>query len=333
MQFSADSEISFTSVIRIYQDVNFGWVLRSLHANGARAFFVALYLHIARSMYYSRFKFIHTWNVGVSIFLVVIASAFLGYVLPWGQISFWGASVITRLIQAIPYIGQDIVIWLWGGFSVDNPTLIRFFTLHFFIPFFSLFLVFLHFIFLHQTGSRNPLLLSSNIEKIEFHLEFSLKDILGAFFFFILFFLIVFLYPWVLGDPENFILANPLITPVHIQPEWYFLFAYAILRSIPNKLGGVLALVSSVMILYLLPLMDICVIAGNKHLKSSVLLFWFLVGIFFLLTWIGARPVEDPYVIVGQILTFFYFFTFLFEFFIRIILRNLIYTCILNTTH
>ena len=319
IQFTGDTTLSFVSVIRISQDVNYGWFLRSLHANGASAFFVCLYLHVSRGLYYSRGALIHAWSSGVTILLLVIASAFLGYVLPWGQISFWGASVITSLIQAVPYLGTDIIIWLWGGFSVDNPTLTRFFTLHFLLPFVVAALSLIHLIFLHFTGSSNPLGLNSNMDKLEFHSYFSFKDLLGVFFFFIIFLIIVLLSPWDLGDPENFIVANPLVTPVHIQPEWYFLFAYAILRSIPNKLGGVLALAFSVLILYIVPLLDFSFLKRNRNRFFRKLNFWTLVGRVLLLTWIGARPVEDPYVFIGQVLTGVYFLSFLFIYCINII--------------
>ena len=257
--------------------------------------FFCLYFHIGRGIYYGSFKYTHVWIVGVTILLLVIATAFLGYVLPWGQMSFWGATVITNLFSAIPYLGGDIVYWLWGGFAVDNATLTRFFTLHFLMPFVISGMSIVHLLFLHKTGSRNPLGLNSNIDKVRFHPYFSYKDLLGINIIFILLMYICFQAPWWLGDPENFIPANPLVTPIHIQPEWYFLFAYAILRSIPNKLGGVVALALAVIILYILPFY------GNRIFKSFIfyplgkLIFWSLVVIVILLTWIGARPVEYPY--------------------------------------
>jgi len=283
----------------------------SLMLMGLDFFFFCLYFHIGRGIYYGSFKYTHVWIVGVTILLLVIATAFLGYVLPWGQISFWGATVITNLFSAIPYLGGDIVYWLWGGFAVDNATLTRFFTLHFLMPFVISGMSIVHLLFLHKTGSRNPLGLNSNIDKVRFHPYFSYKDLLGINIIFILLMYICFQAPWWLGDPENFIPANPLVTPVHIQPEWYFLFAYAILRSIPNKLGGVVALALAVIILYILPFY------GNRIFKSFIfyplgkLIFWSLVVIVILLTWIGARPVEYPYVITGQILTVMYFLYYL----------------------
>jgi ubiquinol-cytochrome c reductase cytochrome b subunit len=299
-------------VRHIMRDVNFGWALRIIHANGARIFFICLYVHVGRGIYYGSFNYILVWIVGVTILLLVIATAFLGYVLPWGQMSFWGATVITNLFSAIPYLGPDIVYWLWGGFAVDNATLTRFFALHFLLPFVVAGLSLVHLLFLHVTGSRNPLGLNRNLDKSPFHPYFSYKDLFGINIIYLFFMYICFQTPWILGDPENFIPANPLVTPVHIQPEWYFLFAYAILRSIPNKLGGVLALAGAVIILYILPFY------GNNEFKSICFnpirkkIFWNLIVIVILLTWIGARPVEDPYVITGQILTGLYFSYFLF---------------------
>lgn len=241
-----------------------------------------------------------------------MAAAFLGYVLPWGQISFWGATVITNLVSAVPYIGNDVVQWLWGGFAVDNPTLTRFFTFHFLIPFLVAGLTMIHLLFLHQRGSNNPLGINANVDKLPFHPYFTIKDTVG---FIILVFLLVALSlisPYLLGDPDNFIPANPLVTPAHIQPEWYFLFAYAILRSIPNKLGGVIALVSSILILISLPFTFKPKFRGLEFYSVAQPLFWSWVSIFLLLTWIGARPVEEPYIILGQILTCLYFSYFLF---------------------
>jgi len=307
IHYSCDISIAFDRVAHIGRDVNFGWALRIIHANGARFFFICLYLHIGRGIYYGSYIFELVWMVGVTILLIVMATAFLGYVLPWGQISFWGATVITNLFSAIPYLGRDIVYWLWGGFAVDNATLTRFFALHFLLPFIIAGLSIVHLLFLHVTGSRNPLGLNRNIDKSPFHPYFSYKDILGINIIFFIYMYICLQAPWLLGDPENFIPANPLVTPVHIQPEWYFLFAYAILRSIPNKLGGVVALALAVIVLYIMPFY------GNSKFKSlsfyplGKIIFWSLIIIVILLTWIGARPVEEPYVITGQILTILYF--------------------------
>lgn len=253
MYYTRDITTAFNRVVYISRDVNGGWALRILHANGASAFFICLYMHVGRGLYYGSYLFIPTWGVGTLILLIVMATAFLGYVLPWGQMSFWGASVITNLFSAIPYLGGDFVIWLWGGLAVDNATLTRFFAFHFLLPFLIAALVIVHLIFLHETGSNNPLGLNSNLDKLSLHPGFLMKDLFGALLFVLGLRVVVFFAPWMLGDPENFIPANPLVTPVHIQPEWYFLFAYAILRSIPNKLGGVVALAIAVLVLFFVP--------------------------------------------------------------------------------
>nr|AML25732.1 cytochrome b [Staphylinidae sp. BMNH 1274246] len=311
MHYTANIEMAFNSVTHICRDVNNGWLMRTLHANGASFFFICLYSHIGRGMYYSSYYFMLTWMIGVLILFMVMATAFLGYVLPWGQMSFWGATVITNLLSAIPYIGMEIVQWLWGGFAVDNATLTRFFTLHFLLPFIVTALVMIHLLFLHQTGSNNPLGVNSNIDKIPFHPYFSLKDLFGFIIMIMILTLLTLINPYLLGDPDNFTPANPLVTPIHIQPEWYFLFAYAILRSIPNKLGGVIALVMSIAILFILPFTNKKKIQSTSFYPLNKILFWSLVSILFLLTWIGARPVEDPYIITGQILTCVYFLYYL----------------------
>nr|YP_010954691.1 cytochrome b [Dorcus davidis]WMW30076.1 cytochrome b [Dorcus davidis] len=307
MHFTANIDLAFNSVIHISRDVNYGWLIRSTHANGASFFFICLYLHVGRGMYYSSYNLYLTWTVGVIILFCVMATAFLGYVLPWGQMSFWGATVITNLLSAIPYIGQLIVQWLWGGFAVDNATLTRFFALHFLLPFIVAALVMIHLLFLHQTGSNNPLGTNSNIDKIPFHPFFSYKDIFGYIIMTFMLMSLVLVNPYLLGDPENFIPANPLVTPVHIQPEWYFLFAYAILRSIPNKLGGVIALAMSILILLIVPFVNKKKISSTQFYPINKILFWSFLTIVVLLTWIGARPVEDPFIMVGQILTILYF--------------------------
>nr|YP_009450458.1 cytochrome b [Stegobium paniceum]ARH10881.1 cytochrome b [Stegobium paniceum]QDH12146.1 cytochrome b [Stegobium paniceum] len=307
MHYTSSVETAFNSIIHISRDVNYGWLIRYMHANGASMFFLCIYAHIGRGIYYNSFKLIHTWMIGVLILFMVMATAFLGYVLPWGQMSFWGATVITNLLSAIPYIGQMVVQWIWGGFSVDNATLTRFFTLHFLLPFIIAGMVMIHLLFLHQTGSSNPLGTNSNIDKISFHPYFSYKDIMGFIILMLILMLITLIAPFMLGDPDNFIPSNPLVTPVHIQPEWYFLFAYAILRSIPNKLGGVIALVMSIMILMFMPFMYKSKFKGNTFYPLNKFMFWSLLSITILLTWIGARPVEEPYVFIGQLLTILYF--------------------------
>nr|AML26423.1 cytochrome b [Staphylinidae sp. BMNH 1274641] len=307
MHYTANIDLAFNSVAHICRDVNYGWLLRTLHANGASFFFICLYTHIGRGIYYSSYYYTITWLIGVIILFLVMATAFLGYVLPWGQMSFWGATVITNLLSAIPYLGMDIVQWLWGGFAVDNATLTRFFTLHFLMPFIVAALVLIHLLFLHQTGSNNPLGTNSNIDKIPFHPYFSFKDLFGFIIMIMILVLLTLMNPYLLGDPDNFIPANPLVTPVHIQPEWYFLFAYAILRSIPNKLGGVIALVLSIAILMIMPFTNKKYMQSSSFYPISKILFWLLVMMLILLTWIGARPVEDPYIITGQLLTILYF--------------------------
>jgi len=274
-------------------------------------FFVALYLHVGRGIYYSSYFFLHTWMVGVLILFLVIATAFMGYVLIWGQISFWAATVITNLLSAIPYLGSILVQWIWGGFAVDNATLTRLFTFHFILPFIIAGLSLVHLLFLHQTGSNNPLGLNSNLSKIPFHPYFSFKDIFGFILIIWILMSLALINPYLLGDTENFIPANPLVTPVHIQPEWYFLFAYAILRSIPNKLGGAAALVVSIAILFILPFTQTSLVRGAQFYPLSQFLFWFITNLVILLTWIGARPAEDPYILVGQILTILYFLYFI----------------------
>nr|UYL25726.1 cytochrome b [Stomphastis sp.]UYL25739.1 cytochrome b [Stomphastis sp.]UYL25752.1 cytochrome b [Stomphastis sp.]UYL25765.1 cytochrome b [Stomphastis sp.]UYL25778.1 cytochrome b [Stomphastis sp.] len=308
MYYTANIEMAFYSVNYICRNVNYGWLIRTLHANGASFFFICIYFHIGRGIYYESFLMKHTWIVGVLILFILMATAFLGYVLPWGQMSFWGATVITNLLSAIPYLGTMLVNWIWGGFAVDNATLTRFYTFHFILPFIIMMMTMIHLLFLHQTGSNNPLGINSNLDKIPFHPFFSFKDLIG---FIIMLFLLIFLTltnPYLLGDPDNFIPANPLVTPIHIQPEWYFLFAYAILRSIPNKLGGVVGLVLSILILMILPFSNNNKkIRGTQFYPINQLMFWMLIISIILLTWIGARPVEDPYIMMGQILTLIYF--------------------------
>nr|YP_009654912.1 cytochrome b [Cazira horvathi]QCI09889.1 cytochrome b [Cazira horvathi] len=324
MHYTANIEMAFSSVIHICRDVNNGWLMRYTHANGASLFFICLYLHIGRGLYYGSYNLHMTWLIGSVVFLLVMGTAFLGYVLPWGQMSLWGATVITNLLSAIPYLGKTLVMWLWGGFSVDNATLTRFFTLHFLLPFVIAAMVVIHLLFLHQTGSNNPLGLNSNYDKSPFHPYFSVKDLMGMMITLLLFLLLVLLEPRTLGDPENFIPANPLVTPVHIQPEWYFLFAYAILRSIPNKLGGVLAMLMSILIILLPMIINKSKFQGSTFYPFSKSLFWSMVTIIILLTWIGARPAEEPYIFTGQVMTVLYFSYFIINPFMMNIWDNLL---------
>jgi ubiquinol-cytochrome c reductase cytochrome b subunit len=315
MQYTPNTLLAFDSVERIMRDVNYGWLLRYMHAVGASMFFIVIYLHIGRGLYYGSYKYPRelVWFFGIFIFLAMMATAFMGYVLPWGQMSFWGAKVITNLFSAIPFVGEDIVVWLWGGFSVDNPTLNRFFALHFLLPFVILGLVIVHVIALHIHGSNNPtgVEIKNSKDTIPFHPYYTVKDFFGIGLFLLLYFYFVFFSPNSLGHPDNYIPANPLVTPPHIVPEWYFLPFYAILRSIPDKLGGVIAMFGAILILFALPWLD------NSKVKSAryrplfkIFTFVFAVS-FVILGYIGGQPPEEPYLTVGRICTFWYFFHFL----------------------
>nr|UZT67446.1 cytochrome b [Prosaspicera validispina] len=311
MHYTGHIMNAFSSVIHIMHDVNNGWLMRLIHMNGASFFFFFMFLHIGRGLYFSSYYLKVTWLSGSLIFVLTMATAFLGYVLPWGQMSYWGATVITNLVSAVPVIGNDLVIWLWGGFSINNATLNRFYTLHFIMPFVVLVLVLIHLVSLHATGSNNPLGLNSNMYKISFHIYFTIKDIQGFLMVLVSLMFMCCLYPYILGDPENFNMANSMVTPIHIQPEWYFLFAYAILRSIPNKLGGVIALMMSVMIIMILPFYDYNMIQGSGFNPLNQIMFWIFVNSVILLTWIGMKPIEYPYVMIGQMLTVLYFLYYL----------------------
>nr|YP_009525299.1 cytochrome b [Palpita hypohomalia]AXS63735.1 cytochrome b [Palpita hypohomalia] len=325
MYYTANIELAFYSVNYICRNVNYGWLIRTLHANGASFFFICIYIHIGRGIYYESFNFKYTWMIGVIILFLLMATAFMGYVLPWGQMSFWGATVITNLLSAIPYLGTTLVNWIWGGFAIDNATLTRFYTFHFILPFIILMMTMIHLLFLHQTGSNNPLGINSNLDKIPFHPFFTFKDMIGFILILFLLILLTLTNPYLLGDPDNFIPANPLVTPIHIQPEWYFLFAYAILRSIPNKLGGVIALILSILILIILPMTFFKKMQGIQFYPINQILFWLMVTTIILLTWIGARPVEDPYIITGQLLTILYFSYYIFNPLISIYWDKLIF--------
>nr|BBD21704.1 cytochrome b [Plakobranchus ocellatus] len=313
MHYTADLVNTFSSVIHIVRDTPSGWLFRNFHANGASLFFVFIYLHMARGLYYQSYiTQPRTWMVGVTIFIVSMATAFLGYVLPWGQMSFWGATVITNLLSAIPYLGPSIVEWVWGGFSVGQSTLNRFFSLHFILPFLIGGLSALHVIFLHEKGSTSPIGDLHHVSKTPFHPYYSWKDLVGFLILALVIVTLGFFYPTILGDPENFIPANPMVTPVHIQPEWYFLFAYAILRSIPSKLGGVIALAMSVAIYYFLPLASSKMATPAAFTPPYQVAFWFFIVFFIILTWLGACPIEEPFMSLAVPLTFIYFAWFLF---------------------
>nr|UYZ11417.1 cytochrome b [Cercopithecus mitis] len=311
MHYSPDTSSAFSSIAHITRDVNYGWIIHYLHANGASMFFICLFLHVGRGFYYGSFLLPKTWNTGIMLLLMTMATAFMGYVLPWGQMSFWGATVITNLLSAIPYIGTNLVQWIWGGYSIGNPTLSRFFTLHFIMPFIITTLTIVHLLFLHETGSNNPCGISSDSDKITFHPYYTTKDILGLVLLLLILAALTLLSPDLLNDPDNYIPANPLNTPPHIKPEWYFLFAYAILRSIPNKLGGVLALFLSVLILAIVPMLHKSKQQSMMFRPLSQLLFWLLVTTLLTLTWIGSQPVSQPFIIIGQMASMIYFTTIL----------------------
>nr|QCT05395.1 cytochrome b [Eliurus majori] len=307
MHYTSDTTTAFSSVTHICRDVNYGWLIRYLHANGASMFFICLFIHVGRGMYYGSYMSIETWNMGIILLFAVMATAFMGYVLPWGQMSFWGATVITNLLSAIPYIGTTLVEWIWGGFSVDKATLTRFFAFHFILPFIIVALVMVHLLFLHETGSNNPSGLNSDADKIPFHPYYTIKDILGVLLLFLFLISLVLFAPDLLGDPDNYTPANPLNTPPHIKPEWYFLFAYAILRSIPNKLGGVLALILSILVLALIPHLHTSKLQSLMFRPLTQALYWTLVADLLILTWIGGQPVEYPFIIIGQLASVLYF--------------------------
>nr|YP_009047767.1 cytochrome b [Trachypithecus pileatus]AHA53408.1 cytochrome b [Trachypithecus pileatus] len=311
MHYSPDTSSAFSSIAHITRDVNYGWTIRYLHANGASMFFICLFLHVGRGLYYGSFLLTETWNIGIALLLMTMATAFMGYVLPWGQMSFWGATVITNLLSAIPYIGTNLVQWVWGGYSIDNPTLTRFFTLHFTLPFIIATLTALHLLFLHETGSNNPCGIPSNSDKIPFHPYYTIKDILGLIFLLLILTTLVLFSPDLLSDPDNYTPANPLNTPPHIKPEWYFLFAYAILRSVPNKLGGVLALLLSILILAIMPMLHKSKQQSMAFRPLSQFLLWFLITILLTLTWIGSQPVSQPFIMIGQVASTMYFTTIL----------------------
>nr|YP_009511897.1 apocytochrome b [Gracilariopsis longissima]AXI97824.1 apocytochrome b [Gracilariopsis longissima]UAD89925.1 apocytochrome b [Gracilariopsis longissima] len=313
MHYTPHVDLAFASVEHIMRDVNYGWLLRYIHSNGASMFFIVVYIHIFRGLYFSSYTKPRqwVWVIGVIIFLLMIITAFIGYVLPWGQMSLWGATVITNLVSAVPLIGDSIVTWLWGGFSVDNATLNRFFSLHYLLPFIIAAASLIHLAILHQDGSGNPLGIDSNVDKISMFPYFIYKDLLGLLLFIIFFSFFIFFSPNMLGHPDNYIEANPMVTPAHIVPEWYFLPFYAILRSIPHKLGGVVAMISAILVLALLPWIHGTEIRSSRFRPVYRFLYWTMISCCLILGWIGGMPVEEPFVLIGQIASIYYFYYFL----------------------
>lgn len=306
INYVPSTEIAFDSVIHIIRDIDRGWMIRYLHINGASLFFILIYVHILRGIYYnSPIKFPIVWGSGIILLLATIGAAFMGYVLPWGQISFWGATVITSIISAIPYIGKEVTQWLWGNFSVSQPTLNRFFSLHFLIPLVIVALVLIHLMLLHKTGSSNPIGTNTDYDKLKIYKTYLVKDVTYFVVLIVILVTLCLIDPNLLGDVENFNTARITTTPAHIQPEWYFLFAYAILRSIPSKLGGVLAIIAAIVIIAVLTLKKSS--KNNKFNPVKKLIFWVFLVTATLLTWIGANPVEPPFREIGQVLTTIYF--------------------------
>jgi len=314
MHYSPNVDLAFASVEHIMRDVNYGWAVRYAHANTASFFFICVYLHIARGLYYGSYRSPRTllWSIGVIILILMMATAFLGYVLPYGQMSLWGATVITNLLSAIPWIGQSLVEFIWGGFSVSNATLNRFFSLHYLLPFVLAALVVMHLIALHTHGSNNPLGITGNLDRIPFHPYFTFKDLVTVLFFILALSFFIFYAPNVLGHPDNYIMANPMQTPASIVPEWYLLPYYAILRSIPNKLFGVVAMFASLLILIAMPWLDTSRVRGSQFRPIMRFMFWVFSANFFILMWIGSQHPESPFLEIGQFSTFLYFAWFLF---------------------
>nr|AAL66838.1 cytochrome b [Malpolon monspessulanus] len=307
IHYTADVNLAFSSVVHITRDVPYGWIMQNTHAIGASLFFICIYTHIARGLYYGSYMNKEVWLSGTTLLIILMATAFFGYVLPWGQMSFWAATVITNLLTAIPYLGTTMTTWLWGGFSINNPTLTRFFALHFVLPFIIITMSSIHIMLLHNEGSSNPLGTNSDIDKIPFHPYHSYKDTLMLTTMITTLFLIMSFSPDLLNDPENFSKANPMVTPQHIKPEWYFLFAYGILRSIPNKLGGTLALLMSIMILMTMPFTHTSYTRSMTFRPMAQLTFWTLIATFIIMTWAATKPVEPPFTTIGQATSILYF--------------------------
>nr|AAO66206.1 cytochrome b [Compsophis albiventris] len=311
MHYTANINLAFSSIIHITRDVPYGWIMQNLHAVGASAFFICIYTHIARGLYYGSYLNKSVWLTGVALLATLMATAFFGYVLPWGQMSFWAATVITNLLTAVPHLGTTLTTWLWGGFSINDPTITRFFALHFTMPFAIISMSSIHIMLLHNEGSSNPLGTNSDIDKIPFHPYHTHKDTLVLTTLITLLFIMLSFAPNMLNDPENFSKANPLITPQHIKPEWYFLFAYGILRSIPNKLGGALALLMSVAVLITAPLTHTSHTRSMTFRPLAQLTFWTLIATFITITWTATKPVEPPFTTISQAASALYFLFFI----------------------
>ena len=312
MHYTPDIEMAFSSVEYIMRDVNNGWLIRYIHANGASMFFIAVYSHICRGLYYGSYMEPreYLWCSGVIILLLMMGTAFTGYVLPWGQMSFWGATVITSMVTAIPVAGKSIVQWFWGGYTVDNPTLHRFFSIHFLLPFLIAGLSLIHLALLHQHGSNTPVGSDSGIDDVPFYPYFVAKDLFAFFSFLCFFCVFLFYFPNVLNHPDNCIPADPLETPAHVVPEWYFLPYYAILRSIPHKVGGILAMGGAILVLLLIPFTNTSEVRNTTYRPIFKICFWLFIADFIILTWVGQKPVRDTYIFVGQIGTAYYFLFF-----------------------
>ena len=316
MHYIAHADLAFESVEHIMRNVNYGWLIRYVHANGASMFFLAVYIHIFRALYYGSYKSPREviWIIGMLIYFLMMATAFLGYVLPWGQMSFWGATVITNLFSAIPLIGESITHWLWGGYSVDNPTLTRFFSLHYLFPFLILGLVVLHIWALHVPGNNNPIgidIKKPSNDTVPFHPYIVIKDLFALLIFLIVFAFFVFYSPNILGHSDNYIEANPLVTPAHIVPEWYLLPFYAILRSVPDKLLGVIAMFAAIFVLVILPWLDTSKVRSAIFRPIYKQFYWFLVADVLILGYMGAMPAEGIYLLIARVATAYYFIHFL----------------------
>jgi len=313
LHYTADATLAFNSVEHIMRDVNNGWIIRYLHCNCASTFFIVVYAHIFRGIFYGSYIYPREklWVSGILLFILMMATAFMGYVLPWGQMSFWGATVITNLFSAVPLAGELIVEWIWGDYSVGGTALKRFFCFHFLLPFILSALTLMHLNYLHEQGSNNPLGINTNVDNIKFFPAFFVKDLFAFFILIVILSYFIFFFPNILGHPDNYTEANPLVTPAHIVPEWYFLPFYAILRSIPDKLGGIVAMFGAIVVLLILPFLNTSKIRSSHFRPIYILFFWLLVLTFLVLGWIGQKPVETPYIEIGQAASFYYFFYFL----------------------